>query len=139
MEQTIHNATTASLRVSSARLLPTVITEALGRKPTRSGERGSLMSPRNPDSQKREVSFWLLESELPESAELEDHVASLLSIVEERSTQLQQIRGLCDIDICCAFFSKQSQGGFFFSVDLMRRVVAIEADLVFDIYGNSEA
>ena len=138
MESVNSNETIASLRVHSETLSPDDISTTLGKTPTSIGEKGALMSPGNPASHRRETSLWLLESDLPRSVELEDHIAHLLTFIEAHSVQFSRIRAHCETDIFCGFFSHQSQGHFYLDVKLMNRLVALNADLVFDIYGTSE-
>src|SRR5436853_7225612 len=73
---------TASVRVSSETYSAAELTALLGMEPTSSFERGSLMSPRNPQSAKRETSLWLLESELIRDAPVERHLEWALDVVE---------------------------------------------------------
>ena len=138
MEESTHNGTTASLRIHSSTLLPAEITKVLRTTPTSIWGKGALMSPRNPDSRRRETSIWLLESGLPDSAELEDHIAYLVTFLEEHLVQFKAIQADCTIDIFCGFFSYQSQGHFSLDHILMKRLVALEGDLVFDIYGTHD-
>jgi hypothetical protein len=138
MEESTPNKTTASLRLHSVTLSPSDITKALGKTPTTSGEKGALMSPGNPASHRRETSLWLLESDLPRSVELEDHISHLLTFVEDHSAPFSEISANCEMDIFCAFFSHQSQGHFSLNHILMKRLVALNTDLAFDIYGTHE-
>src|ERR687883_1001383 len=61
----------ATVRVMSATLTTRELTEHLGREPSQAFERGSLMSPRNPRSARREEALWLLESPLPDGSSLD--------------------------------------------------------------------
>jgi hypothetical protein len=138
MEESTPNETKASLRVHSANLSPGDITKALGQTPTTIGEKDALMSPLNPASHRRETSLWLLESDLPHSVELEDHISHLVTFAENHSVEFSKIAADCEIDIFCGFFSHQSQGHFYLDVKLMKSLVALNAELIFDIYGTYE-
>jgi hypothetical protein len=78
--------------------------------------------------------MWMIESDLPESAELEDHIRSLCDKVQSRSQALDTLRADCDVDIFCGYFSESGQAGFGLSNEVLSRVVGLGLDLIFDVY-----
>lgn len=132
------NMTSACIRISSLEVDPTFISTALGLAPTRQHLRGELRSPRNPNSSIFEQSVWVLESALPDNADLADHISSLVSVLESRKHQLNEIaRRTTGIDLFCMFSSENGQGSTQFTPVLLGRVAALNVDLTIDLYPST--
>jgi len=124
---------TATVRVSSETHSTAELATLLGTEPTRSFERGSLMSPRNPRSAKREESLWVLESELSRDAPVERHLERALDVVE---TLREPIASLPpgSADIFVGYELTGGQGGLVLDHALLQRLAALPVDLIFDLY-----
>jgi Domain of unknown function (DUF4279) len=111
----------------------------MGSQPSRSIEKGQPVSQRNPKSRRSDESRWILDSELPETAALDEHIAALLDIIDDRSALLVDNAGVSDIEIRCALSSESSQGGFVLNADLSRRLAENRVDLVVSLYSLGDA
>ena len=124
----------ASLRILSTNLSVKQISEKLREEPSTSGEKGELMSPRNPQSQRREEAIWILQSNLSDEEEMEIHLANLVSFIESRYQEFRSLAKDCSIDIFCGFFLGGGQGGFMVPSDITHRLSGIPVDIIFDVY-----
>jgi hypothetical protein len=121
------------LRVSSAVHSAAELTSLLGREPTRSFERGSLMSPRNPRSARRTESLWLLESQLDRGAPVEQHLERALDVAESLRQPLASLPpGSADIFV--GWEPPDGQRGLVLEHAFVARLAATPVDLVFDLY-----
>jgi hypothetical protein len=123
----------ASLRVSSPTLTTAEITERLGREPTRAFERGTLMSPRNPRSRRREEALWLLESNLPEGRDLQAQLEWAADTVAAMRDQLASLDA-ASIDLFIGWEPPGSQNGFALHRELLAKLEGVPLDIVFDVY-----
>ena len=78
--------------------------------------------------------MWMLESDLSDSAEIEDHIRSLCDKIKSHSQALDTLRSDCAMDIFCGYFSESGQAGFTLSNELISRVAGLGLDLIFDVY-----
>jgi hypothetical protein len=124
---------TATVRVWSETHSAAELRALLGREPTRSFERGSLMSPRNPQSARREVSLWVLESELARDEPVERHLEWALDVVEMLREPIASLPpGSSDIFVGCQLI--EGQGSVGLDNGLLQRLGALPVDLIFDLY-----
>jgi hypothetical protein len=123
----------ATLRVSSATLTTRELTEHLGREPTKAFERGSLMSPRNPRSARREEALWLLESPLPDGTSLE---AQLEWAAETAASMRQQLASLPpgSVDLFVGWALPGQQAGFTLSREVLAKLEGVPLEIGFDLY-----
>jgi hypothetical protein len=124
----------ASLHISSSSLSAEEITELLDKKPTKSYEKGTLLSKRNPKSQIRQDSLWILDSELHDSELLDWHIKQLVSFAEDKSAVFEQLSQKCNFLIFCGFASANGQGGFVLDSKLLAKMGKLKIDLVLDLY-----
>jgi hypothetical protein len=110
------------------------ITAVIGISPTREYEKGDIISRKSPKPVRRQNSMWMIESGLPESADIEDHILSLCDKIQPCSEALNSLRSDCDVDIFCGYFSESGQAGFSLSNQVLGRVVSLGLDLIFDVY-----
>lgn len=127
---------TVSFRISSSELKATEITDLLGHIPSQSFERGELMSPRNPKSQTRDLSVWILESGLDSSEVLKRHLMILLEFIEKKEHQLSDLKGKCEFDIICGY-SLKSQGSIVFDSEIIKRLSILPLNIIFDLYAEA--
>jgi hypothetical protein len=102
--------TTLSLRVSSDKLSTNEISRALGIAPSRTLEKGELLSPSSPRSARTTVNLWVLKSELPPTESMAAHLMQMLGLLENRVTALHELAASCDMDFFVGF-SSESQAG----------------------------
>ena len=109
------------------------LTEHLGREPTGAFDKGTLMSPRNPRSQRREESLWLLQSDLPEDADREsrlDWAADTVVALRERLASLTP----GSVDVFVGWEPPGEQNGFVLRRELLAKLASVPLDVVFDVY-----
>jgi hypothetical protein len=124
----------ASLRITSETLNCDAITEALKTQPSFAANKGDPVSRHSPRSGVRDLSTWVLESGAGTGDSLEAHLAALLPFLEEHSSQLDQLRSECTLEISCGFSSGNGQGGFVIENDALAKVAQAGLDLVLDLY-----
>ena len=123
----------ATLRVSSPTLTTTEITERLGREPTEAFERGTLRSPRNPRSSRREEALWLLESNLPAERDLQAQLEWAADTVASMRDQLASLDP-ASIDLFFGWEPPGSQNSFALDRELLAKLEGVPLDIVFDVY-----
>ncbi len=134
----IENWNKADLRINSMELSSIEISRILNINPTESAEKGQLMSPRNPKSQKRDCSIWILNSGLPDLEPLENHLNILLSFIENKQKELNILKEKCDMDIFCGLSLKGKQGGFSLGLGIIKKLSFFPIAVTFDIYIEEE-
>ena len=92
------------------------------------------MSLGNPSSAVFEENLWMLESWAESSLPLEIHILQLVDFLEQRLPGVTKLIRDCDIDIFCQYSSANGQGGFTLEADVMKRLIAIPLEIIFDIY-----
>jgi ribosomal protein L19 len=125
-----------ALRISSATLKCSNITESLNIQPTRCHEKGDLISKRNPQSPVRQESLWILESDLSKLLPMEEHLDQITDLIEQKVDVLRSIASQSTIDVFCGVFLKTSQGGFLLSPELLRKLNLLSVEIIFDLYSS---
>lgn len=128
------NWNTASLRIGSKTMSAAQITDIMGVKPTQSYEKGTPLSSRNPKSAVRDETLWIKESGLDSSVGLNTHIASLISLIENKVDIFKELLPNCHIEIFCGFASQSGQGGFVLDAALLKRLTLIPLDITLDLY-----
>jgi hypothetical protein len=129
---------TAALRISSATLSVEEITAAIGRKPTRSFDRGQPVNRRNPQ-RLRTQSVWILESPTSQGDDLASHLCWLLDFAESRLDALRTLHPKCKADLFCGFSSESGQGLVVLDSKLLDRLAKLALDLKLDLYPSGQA
>lgn len=124
---------TAALRIHSQDLTTEKISALLGRQPTRAFAKGERMSPRNPSSAVFGEHLWILESGETTLTPIENHIATLVTFIEEKLSFLTALAETCEMDIFCGYSPSGEQGGFTLDGKILTALTAIPLDLVFDI------
>ncbi len=121
----------ATFRISSETLSPSEITAALGLQPSRTFDRGSLLSVRNPKSARRSKSLWHLDSGLPDSAPLSAHIQKLVSLLQPLQEQLDHLGKSCSLDVFCGLSPEE---GDMLEVDagLLQKLARLSCDFIVD-------
>lgn len=123
-----------SIRITSRAVSASEISVRLGIAANQEFERGSLMSPRNPASARRESSVWLRRSGLADDSDLADHVRALLGMVDGVRAELARLSVDCDLELLLGFGSESGQGGCLLPADLLAGVAALGFDVLLDLY-----
>lgn len=106
----------------------------LGIVPDAQFEQGSLTSPRNPSSARREHSVWIRRSGLDSDSGLEEHVAALVRLVDGCREELTRLAADCDLELYLGFGSDNGQGGCVLPARLLAEIGGLGLDLVLDLY-----
>ena len=124
----------ANISIKSKTISALEITETLKTQPTKSYEKGTPISSRNPLSKIREESVWILDSKVLEEKDLNIHIEQLICFVEERIGEFNKLKNTCNIEIFCGFFSDGKNGEVSLSPSLIKRLTIIPIDLVINLY-----
>jgi hypothetical protein len=126
--------TKACLRIGSTTGSATHITQTLGISPSRSHDIGQPRSPR--DSRAWPNTHWALDSDLPDTSSLEDHLGRLCDQIEPHAGGLSRLADDgYNVDWLCFVEIENGQGGITLSPPLLQRLAALPAELDLDIYG----
>jgi len=120
----------AAIRIISTTIGIDEIEAALGASASRTAVR-EADSPNG----SREVR-WILDSALPDSAELEKHISGLLEILEDRRSVLQSIQSAIEIDIWCTVSTESGFAGIVLPETLIERCAQAKATIVLSVYAK---
>ncbi|MFJ3581739.1 DUF4279 domain-containing protein [Streptomyces sp. NPDC090127] len=123
-----------SIRITSRTVRAEEISVCLGIAPDEQFEQGSLMSPRNPSSARRETSVWIRRSGLGSDSRLEEHLAALVRLANGCREELTRLSVDCDLELCLGFGSENGQGGCVLPAHLLAEVGGLGLDVVLDLY-----
>lgn len=125
-----------SLCMSSKILSAKEITDKLEIQPSMSHEKGSPFNKRNPKGKLRPISSWILNSSLEGVDSLEAHIEHLISIIESKFNDFEQLVPDCKIEIYCSFFASDvtHEGTITLSSVLLKRLTAIPLDILIVLY-----
>ena len=107
------------------------MTAIVGRRPTNFEPMGQKIGQ---SSLQRKQSIWRIESGLSETATLEKHLESLLTLLEQHEAGIRKALVNSRAGIQCAVYWHTSQPGFHLPPELLSRVAAIGVSLDFDMY-----
>ena len=130
-----------SFRLVDDRLDPVAVAAHLTITPTNAYAKGE-MSPPGPvtgTSYLRRTGMWRLESVLPRTTALDDHLRSLLDTLEPHAPVLQsyQAQGYV-VEFSCGLLLHRQNEGFELCAATLARVSAMGASLSFDIYAPAD-
>ena len=112
---------------------PSVVTKTLGIEPTKAFAKGDMF-PNHPKNF-RQNSIWELRSPLPLSADAEEHIESLLSILESKIEIVQTAKENFDAGISCAIYYRNGcNQGFHLSEFIIARIAKMSLSIDFDLY-----
>ncbi|MFD5919621.1 DUF4279 domain-containing protein [Kitasatospora sp. NPDC058201] len=123
-----------SLRITSWTICASEISVRLGISPDSEYERGSLSSPRNPLSQRREAAVWILASGLDNDRWPEEHVAELLRRLAGKHDAVASLAADCKLELFLGFGSENGQGGCALPSALLREAGDLGLDIALDLY-----
>jgi hypothetical protein len=135
---------TAAIRVVTTAMSLARLTNLLG-EPSRGRDIGDPVSASKPDGAKRAAALWLRKTGLERSRALDEHVVSLVEVIEARRDGFNAVAEIAEIDIFCGVFRNDSeipltQGvivrGCGFSLDdaLLARMSELGLTLTVDVY-----
>jgi hypothetical protein len=123
-------------------LEPEEVSALLGRDPTRCHRKGD---PRRSDGSGKTravepTGAWILDSWLPEKAEIEEHAEALLAAVSNDSDEWASLTARFSASILCSAFLDQYNEGFELSPRLAQSLADRGLVIAFDVYsGDPEA
>lgn len=120
---------TAAIRICSPHTDLAHISSVIPLKPTRTIENG-----KSPARESR----WIYESTIS-SPDIEPHVESLLSLIEEHRANFESLPKDCEIDIWCTISTAREFVGLSLSRSILQRASALRLELIFGIYRGDEA
>ena len=123
-----------SVRITSKTLSPAEITARLGITPDEMFEKGSLTSPRNPNSHRRETHVWIRRSGLGNDRWPEKHAAALAGVFGRSREELSQLAPDCDLNLILGFGSENGQGSCVLSAQLLMEIAELGFHLILDLY-----
>jgi len=132
----------ASLRVFGDGLEPEEVSALLGREPTRSHRKGDLAGSDSPgrSGSVEPTGAWILDSWLPEKAEIEEHVEALLGAVSNDSDEWERLTERFSASVLCSAFLDQYNEGFELSPRIAQSLSERGLVIAFDVYsGDPEA
>lgn len=112
--------TMATLRIECPDTSPEGITAILGIRPTQELKKGERVTA-SPRSAISRSNVWLLDSELPSSESLANHVDFLLTAIEASSWMVSR-PAPSSVSMVCTITSGQHQSGFGLPHSLLRRL-----------------
>ena len=123
-----------SLRITSQTVSASEISACLGIVPDDQFERGTLTSPRNPRSYRREASVWIRRSGLGNDRWLDEHAAALAKLLDGHREELMRLSVACDLELFLGFSSENGQEGCSLPAHLLAEIGALGLDIVLDLY-----
>ncbi len=128
---------TACFRFLGEGLDPDVVTRRLGIEPSEMHRKGEKRRGPRCCTPWRE-DLWLLASSLGEGATVEAHVGALLNELEPRAAEIQELRSAgWETSFFVGYFSNTDQCTVSLSAELLRRLGALGAEILLDVYPGS--
>jgi len=128
-----------SLRVFGDSLEPDEVSALLGSKPTRCHRKGDPVTGGN-SAHVEPTGAWILDSQLSEKTEVEEHVETLLTRLSNDEDEWASLVSRFSASFHCSLFLDQYNEGLEVSPRLARHVADRGLVIAFDIYsGDSEA
>lgn len=130
-----------SLCLSSKELSAQEITSNLRIQPTESHEIGELLNRRHSRNKLREISSWILDSSQAEEDPLEEHLMSLISVIESRASEFAKLVLHCKLEIYCSLFmgGLNNSSSFILSPNIVERLACIPMEISVVIYPPEES
>jgi hypothetical protein len=133
--------TTVTFRMLDDRLDPEEVTARLGVTPTSTSVKGGLIPSASPRWRSRvaRTGRWSLASHLPRTAELNDHLCTLLDQLDDKELVIHGYREQgYQVDFFCGLFPGSANEGLELPQETLARVAALGATLGLDIYSYDE-
>jgi hypothetical protein len=123
-----------SLRVFGDTLEPEEVSALLGRPASREHRKGDKI--RGNGSGVEPTGAWILDSPLPEKAEVEDHVETLLGSLSNDMDEWSSLSDRFSATMHCGLFLDQYNEGFELSSRVAQAVAERGLVIAFDIYSG---
>jgi Domain of unknown function (DUF4279) len=133
-----HHWVSSAVRITSATANVAEISKVLGMEPTRAHERGTLTSPRNPESQRRDRLVWLVDSDVPEESSLEDHLRWAVHLAGQIRARGAALPEDWSGDIHIAWTPEESQEGVHLDRELLAALGETSFNLLLSVYANGD-
>src|SRR6267142_6354769 len=118
----------SAMRICSFKRSAAEIATLLPFPPSRLVERG-------PDQKKEpKDSRWILDSPLPDTVSVEEHIQYFVNLLETNSKGLRNLPRDCEIDIWCTISSTTEFNGFSLDRTLLKRLTTANVELIFGVY-----
>ena len=124
----------ASLRVLGDALEPDEVSALLGHEPTRCHRKGDKCGPQRGSIEP--TGAWILDSRMPERAEVEDHVESILALLTSDADEWASLTDRFSASILCGLFLDQYNEGFELSPRICKAVASRGLVIAFDLYSG---
>jgi hypothetical protein len=125
---------TSTLRVTSATATADELTAALGMNPTEAHERGTLASPRNPRSQRRQRAVWLVDSSVPDEAPLADHLRWAVELGERIRARADGLPDDWSGDIVIGWTPERDQESVYLDAELLAALARTSFNVALSLY-----
>jgi hypothetical protein len=128
--------------VSAAYLLtdfecePDQISEVLGIQPTEICKKGELISK---GSRRHKQNAWELKIQIPDSEDLDEHIAELLNRLSQVWEKVINLNKLYYAEISCVVYSYEAQGpGLHLDKKTLKQIAELNAEIDLDYYSLYE-
>jgi len=128
-----------SFRFTSDALDPRLVTQELGITPESAHRKGAVTLIRGVPRGRRATGVWIMSSQLPDSAFLDQHLKALLTVLEPKAKAIQELKdkGYAP-EFYCGLFLEDWNEGTTLSPDTLGRIAALGAQLGLDVYNVAE-
>lgn len=123
----------AAMRFCSSTSTAADLASVLPGKPSRLIDRGSRMNGGTARD-----SRWILQSPLPDTTPIEEHIEHFLRLLESVPDLLDRLPKDFEADIWCTVHTPSEFAGFGLGEELVQRIAAHRLGLVFSVYSDAE-
>lgn len=118
---------------------PEEITAKIGITPSETWQTGDFVNKKKP-FMRHQSNGWQLDSQLEKTAELEDHIQSVLQQLKPSWQSLIEISVDCYVEISCAIYlySDNQLPAIHFNKEIVQQFAALNADIDIDLYNFIE-
>lgn len=124
----------ASLRVHGDALEPDEVSALLGHEPTRCHRKGDKCGSRRGSIES--TGAWILDSRMPERAEVEDHIESILALLTADADEWASLTDRFSASVLCGLFLDQLNEGFELSPRICKALGSRGLVIAFDLYSG---
>ncbi|HEU0293709.1 MAG TPA: DUF4279 domain-containing protein [Anaerolineales bacterium] len=115
--------TSVTLRIFEPGLLPEDVTQNLGITPDRTHRQGDFPKG-NPKYSAYKHGMWSLKSRIPADKSLEDHLDSIITLLEPKQSYIQSLATHASVDF---YWLPYGQSGFQLSPRILKRIAELGA------------
>jgi len=132
----MQNEISLDLRLMEFDSSPDQITSAIGIVPTKTWKKGDLINPKG--TRQHKENGWLISSGLSKECDFEQHLLSLLSIINPHLDKLKEVCATCYVELSCAIYmyceSEESTPAVHLDRQTTQVLAALGAEIDFDLY-----